>query len=109
VLLGGAGIVIAAIISFRRALTTVNPLVPERASALIVSGVYRLSRNPMYLGMALILFGWAILLANALALTLVPVFVAWIDRFQIAPEEEALALRFGADFAAYKASTRRWV
>jgi len=108
-LLGGAGIALAAIAAFRRARTTVNPLAPERASALVAAGIYRVSRNPMYLGVALILLGWALWLANLLALALVPAFVVYIDRFQIAPEEEALAQRFGADFAAYRAATRRWL
>lgn len=108
-LLAGTGMAAAAIAAFRRARTTVNPLAPARASALVDSGVYRVSRNPMYLGVALILLGWALWLANLLALALVPAFVVYIDRFQIGPEEEALAQRFGADFAAYRAATRRWL
>lgn len=108
-LLAGAGIAVAAIVAFRRAHTTVSPLAPERSSALVAGGVYRFSRNPMYLGVTLILLGWAIWLANALAIASVAAFVAWINRFQITPEEKALAQRFGADFAAYRASTRRWL
>jgi len=109
--LGAAGLVLdaAALAAFVRARTTVNPLRPEKSSALVRSGAYRLSRNPMYLGLALLLAGWAIWLANALALALLPAFVAWLDRFQIRPEERALAARFGAEYEAYRARVRRWL
>jgi protein-S-isoprenylcysteine O-methyltransferase Ste14 len=107
--LAGCAFAAAAIAAFRRARTTVNPLAPARASVLVDSGVYRVSRNPMYLGVALILLGWALWLAHLLALALVPAFVVYIDRLQIVAEEQALAQRFGAKFAAYRASTRRWL
>lgn len=106
--LGGA-IMLAAAAQFRRAKTTVDPLHPEAASTLVRSGVFRFSRNPMYLGMALILAGWAIFLGNALALLLVGGFIAWIGRFQIAPEERALRAHFGAEFDRYMADVRRWI
>lgn len=108
-LFAGAGIAMAAIAAFRRARTTVNPLAPERASALVATGIYRYSRNPMYVGVALILLGWAVWLGHPLALAAVPLFVLYIDRYQIAPEETALAQRFGAAFAAYRATARRWL
>jgi protein-S-isoprenylcysteine O-methyltransferase Ste14 len=108
-MLAGAGIALAAVLAFRRAGTTVNPLAPERTSSLVVQGVYRLSRHPMYLGMTLILLGWAVWLANVSALAVLPAFIACIDRFQIAPEEASMARLFGGDFLAYKARTRRWL
>ncbi len=104
VLVAGAGIR-----EFRRASTTVNPLAPERASALVAGGVFRFTRNPMYLGMAMCLIGFALWLGNAAALTAVPAFTLYISRFQIAPEERALAARFGAQFDAYRARVRRWL
>lgn len=98
----------AGIISFRRAKTTVNPLRPEAATALVVSGIYQLTRNPMYLGGLFILLGWAAFLANLLAVSVVPAFVLYLDQFQIVPEERALASQFGPAFAAYCANVHRW-
>ncbi len=99
----------AGVVSFRRAHTTVNPTTPEAASSLVSSGVYRITRNPMYVGLSLLLVAWAVFLSSAWAL-LGPVgFVLYISRFQIAPEERALAKLFGAEYASYKASVRRWL
>jgi len=98
-----------AIAAFRRARTTVNPSKPIEASAMITSGVYRVSRNPMYLGLLLVLFGWATALSNPLAFALLPAFVAYITRFQISPEERALFSKFGSEFVTYKESVRRWL
>jgi protein-S-isoprenylcysteine O-methyltransferase Ste14/YHS domain-containing protein len=95
--------------AFRRARTTVNPMRPELSSALVVSGVYRLTRNPMYLGFLLLLLAWAVLLSNVLALTVVPAFVLYMNRFQIAPEERALSSAFGPEYVAYKARVRPWL
>lgn len=110
-LLAVAGVVICAlgVLSFRRAGTTVNPLEPERASQLVVTGIYRFTRNPMYLGFALLLLAWAMFLASPPALFVLAAFVAWMNRFQIAPEERALGLKFGEDFAAYRRAVRRWL
>ena len=105
----GLGIIVAGGKSFRTMRTTVNPMTPDAASALVVSGVYRYTRNPMYLGMLLILLGWAAFLTSVFAVIVLPVFVAYLTRFQIIPEESALALAFGDDYAAYRAAVRRWV
>jgi protein-S-isoprenylcysteine O-methyltransferase Ste14 len=105
----GQGIAIAGIVAFRRARTTVNPLKPDAASALVSGGVYRVTRNPMYLGLLLTLVGWAAWLWNPAALLFLPVFVLYIDRFQIGPEERALLKLFGAEYAAYRGSVRKWV
>ena len=75
----------------------------------IVSGIYNFTRNPMYLGFLIALFGWGVFLSNALALVLIPGFVIYMNRFQIRPEERALASRFERDFSAHKARVRRWV
>ena len=96
-------------LSFRRARTTVNPLRPANSSALVTSGIYRHTRNPMYLGMATLLAAWATWLGTPWALFGIVAFVAWITRFQIIPEERVLANLFGADFAAYRARVRRWI
>ena len=105
----GAGIAVAGVVSFVRAHTTVNPLKPSAASSLVVTGVYHFTRNPMYLGDLVILIGWAVFLANAVSFLLLPVFVLYINRFQIGPEEKALAGLFGAGYAAYQSRVRRWL
>lgn len=96
-------------VSFRRAKTTVNPLKPETASALVSTGIYRYSRNPMYVGFAMFLTAWAIYLASPFLLIGVLGFVVYMNRFQITPEERALTALFGADFLAYQAKVRRWL
>lgn len=105
----GVAIAIAGVLQFVRARTTVNPLDPAAASALVVRGVYRWTRNPMYLGIASVLLGWAIYLSNVAALAVLPLFVIYINRFQIAPEERALEARFGEAFARYRHRVRRWL
>ncbi|MBL8296582.1 MAG: isoprenylcysteine carboxylmethyltransferase family protein [Bryobacterales bacterium] len=105
----GALTCLAGVVSFRRAKTTVNPMKPDATSSLVVSGVYRYTRNPMYLGFLLILLGWAAFLSNVLALVVLPAFVLYMNRFQIAPEERVLASLFADDYAAYRARVRRWL
>jgi len=109
--MAGAGglFALAAIVSFFKAKTTVNPHRPKATSAMVTSGVYQVSRNPMYLGVLLVLSGWAIWLSNLLAIALLAAFVAYISRFQILPEERILHAKFGSEFTAYKASVRRWL
>ena len=109
VVLAGAAVCLAGVASFRRARTTVNPLKPETASALVVAGIYRYTRNPMYLGFAIILLGWCVFLGSAMAVIGVALFVLFIGRFQIHPEERALRELFGAEFDAFCARVRRWV
>jgi protein-S-isoprenylcysteine O-methyltransferase Ste14 len=105
----GATIAISGVLSFRRARTTVNPLKPDTSSSLVRSGVYTLTRNPMYLGMLMLLLAWGIYLSNALALLFVPLFLVYMNRFQIEPEERALTARFGQEFVAYTRQVRRWL
>ena len=105
----GLGFVLAGVLSFRRAQTTVNPLKPETTSALVTSGIYQYSRNPMYLGFALFLLAWACYLASPVAL-LGPVgFILYMNRFQIRPEERALTALFGGEVQAYQERVRRWL
>jgi protein-S-isoprenylcysteine O-methyltransferase Ste14 len=100
---------IAAVLGFRRAKTTINPLKPEASSALVVRGIYRWTRNPMYLAMLLVLIGWACIVGNVAALVMLPLFMAYLNRFQIGPEERALQARFGREFEEYKRTVRRWL
>ena len=96
VVLVSAGFITGAsgVVTFRKAKTTVNPLKPH-ASSLVTWGVYAISRNPMYLGGLIMLLGWAIFLSNALAFLFLPVYVLYLNRFQIAPEERVLRSLFG--------------
>lgn len=101
--------VLAGIISFRLARTTVDPLHPERASSVVTSGIYRWTRNPMYLGFLLLLLAYAVKLSNPVVLVWLPVFVWYMTRFQIMPEEQALKRLFGDQYLHYCRHVRRWV
>ena len=105
----GACFDVAGLLAFRKAKTTANPMTPNRSAAVVSTGVYRITRNPMYLGLALILLGLALYLASPWALLGPLVFGAFITRFQIQPEERALTARFGAAYTAYCARVRRWL
>jgi protein-S-isoprenylcysteine O-methyltransferase Ste14 len=98
-----------AVLGFRRAKTTVNPLKPEASTTLVTGGIYRWTRNPMYLAMLLVLAAWACIVSNWAALAILPLFVAYLNRFQIGPEERALHARFGAEFESYRRKVRRWL
>lgn len=97
------------VVSFRRAQTTVNPIKPQAASSLVTTGIYRFSRNPMYLGILLGLAGVAAFLANAATLIFLPAFIMYMNRFQITPEERVLSAMFGPDFTAYRQRVRKWM
>lgn len=105
----GVAVVGMGVFSFRMAKTTVNPMKPDSSSALVVSGIYRLTRNPMYLGFLWILLGWGIFLSNALAFLVLPAFVFYMNHFQIEPEERALTRLFGPAFVTYRTRVRRWI
>lgn len=109
VALTGIAFALAGVIAFRRSKTTVNPLHPDQATALVTGGVFRVSRNPMYVGILLCLLAWAVYLASPLSLAGTLAFIAFMNRFQIGPEEKILAEKFGEPFARYKAATRRWL
>ena len=96
-------------VQFLRARTTINPMKIDSASALVTTGLYRFSRNPMYVGQVLLLAAWALYLTNALSMVVLPVFVAWLQRFQIVPEERALEAKFGQAFRSYRKRVRRWL
>ena len=100
---------VSGVLAFGKAKTTKNPMKPEDASSLVVTGVYKITRNPMYLGLCFLLLAWALFLWSPWALLGPLAFVAYISRFQIAPEERILATLFGAEYSAYKARVRRWL
>lgn len=109
--LGVAGLSFDAlgILAFRRARTTINPLKPQRTSAMVTGGVYRVTRNPMYLGMALLLLAWAVHLWALLPFAGLLIYVLYITQFQIKPEERVLQGIFGEAYTSYAARVRRWV
>jgi protein-S-isoprenylcysteine O-methyltransferase Ste14 len=87
----------------------VNPLKPDATTVLVTAGIYRFTRNPMYIGLTLTLLGWAAFLGNLLAFALLPLFVFYITQFQIKPEERALRSLFGSIYEDYCAKVRRWL
>jgi protein-S-isoprenylcysteine O-methyltransferase Ste14 len=107
--LGGVLLGVLGVVSFHRAHTTVDPRHPQKMTALVTSGVYRTTRNPMYLGMLLTLAGWALWLGQLLPFIFLPFFVLFLNRWQIAPEERALERTFGAEYTFYRARARRWI
>ena len=108
-LMSGGAVALAGVIRFRRFGTTVHPMHPESTTALVTTGIYGFTRNPMYGGLLLALTAWAVWLSNLSAFLLLPVFAGYIYRFQIVPEERALYARFGEEFADYCRRVRRWV
>ena len=105
----GGFFAIPAVSAFRSADTTVDPRCPEKASRLIVKGVYRYSRNPMYLGLLCLLIAWALYLSDVLGFVGLPLFVLSMNHLQIRQEEQAMEARFGDDYRAYRKSVRRWI
>lgn len=108
-ILVGALFCLSGVMAFRSAKTTVNPLKPESASSLVKSGIYRFSRNPMYVGFALFLVSWAFYLGSNLTMFGVLGFVLFITRYQILPEERAMIALFGDEFKEYSKTVRRWL
>jgi len=95
--------------SFRRAQTTVNPIHPENTTTLVSSGIYKLSRNPIYVAFLLTLLSVAVGLANIYAVSWCIIFVLYLNFFQIKPEEKALTKLFGDQFLRYQTTVRRWL
>lgn len=102
-------VAIAAFAGFWQARTTINPLRPERASVLVTHGIYRYTRNPMYLSLLLLLVAYAFHLGCWAAIAGPVVYVAYITRFQILPEERVLLSKFGAEYDSYRRRVRRWI
>lgn len=107
----GAGLIVAlsGILAFRKLKTTVDPRYPEKARKLVIIGIYKFSRNPMYLGMLLALIGFDIFLGSIPGIFIIVFFVWFINKFQIHPEEIVLRDKFGEDYINYTKQVRRWV
>lgn len=102
-------VIVTAAIQFKSSNTTLSPVSPKSTSVIVVSGIYRFSRNPMYLGMLFILSGWVLALGGLSGVIVVPLFIMTITKFQILPEERALQESFGDQFLLYKNNVRRWL
>lgn len=105
----GLSLGIMGVTQFRIAQTTPNPQALEQVSSLVTSGIYQYSRNPMYVGLVLILLGWAFYLSHLLAFVLLPIFILYMTRFQIQPEERMMAQKFGKTYQDYLNKVRRWI
>jgi len=105
----GLSLGIMGVTQFRIAQTTPNPQALEQVSSLVTSGVYQYSRNPMYVGLVLILLGWAFYFSHFLAFVLLPIFILYMTRFQIQPEERMMAQKFGKTYQDYLNKVRRWI
>ena len=102
-------IAVAAFVTMARARTTINPFSPTRASHLVTAGVFRWSRNPLYLSLLMLLVGYAIRIDSWQTWLAPLAFVAYVTRFQIIPEERYLQIKFGEAFDQYRTRTRRWI
>ena len=100
---------VSGVATFARSRTTINPTKPEKSTSLVTSGVYTITRNPMYLGLLLELTGWALYLSNVVAFLFLPPFIIYMNRFQIVPEEKMLTSLFGPEFVNYQTRVRRWL
>jgi len=108
-ILFGGFFALSGVISFKKASTTVNPTTPEASSALVTSGIYQRTRNPMYVGFVFWLFAWACFLNNLFTLAVVAGFVVYMTKYQIKPEEKALSGIFGQEYRDFMQSVKRWL
>ena len=108
---GGTGFIFAllGVSAFRRAGTTVDPRIPDQTQSLVVVGVYRVSRNPMYVGFLLALVGWCLWLGNGVSVLVIPAYIVYMNLFQIKPEERFMLAKFGAAYTQYTRTVRRWL
>ncbi len=106
---GGLIFAVYAVLACRRAGTSLDPLKPDESSTLITNSVFRVTRNPMYFGMLLVLLGWSIELGNVMATAWLFIYVLYMNQFQILPEERALEARFGDEYRDYHKRVRRWI
>ena len=108
-IISGLIIILSAIILFKKYQTTITPLNPSNATKLITDGIYKFSRNPMYLGLLLVLLGISTILNPIGGLFLIPLFILYLNFFQIIPEENAMINLFKDEFLEYKENVRRWI
>ena len=100
---------ICSLLLFFRAKTTPNPMKPSSTSHLVTSGLYRYSRNPMYLGLLVMLIGWGLYQGSLSPLSMLPLFIWLLTKQQIEPEEIILMDKFGQEYKYYQQRVRRWI
>ncbi len=105
----GFGLDLVGLLEFRKFQTTMNPLKPENASKIVQTGIYSKTRNPMYLGMVFVLIGWSIISKASFGILIIPMFIKYIETFQIKPEEEILSSQFGVEYDNYRSKVARWI
>ena len=108
-IISGLFVILSAITLFKKYQTTITPLNPANATKLITDGIYKFSRNPMYLGLLLVLLGMSIILNLIGGFFLIPLFILYLNLFQIIPEENAMVDLFKDEFLEYKENVRRWI
>ncbi len=99
---------LTALIQFFTSKTTTDPRKPQKANKLVTKGLFQFTRNPMYLGLLLFLLAWGLYLGNAFNVITAALFVMYMNKFQIIPEEKALLNIFGNEYAQYCTLVRRW-
>ena len=109
IIFAGLVIIFIAARQFKAVNTTINPIKPENASVLVNKGIFSYSRNPMYLGMLLIIIGFSIIHNLMAIIVIMPIWIIYMTYFQIIPEEEAMEILFKEDFVNYCKKTRRWI
>lgn len=105
----GIALDFSGLFEFQKHHTTINPIHPEKTSEIVQSGIYSKTRNPMYLGMVFLLMGFCIITKSSFGFLVVPIFIKYIETFQIKPEEEILSAKFGKEYDDYCQRVRRWV
>ena len=109
ILSAGILIFVNPVLQFIKSKTTVNPIQFEEVNKLVTSGIFKYSRNPMYLGMLMIVLSTSIFYLNIYSILTPLLFMLWINKFQIKREEEFLIEKFGDEYLSYKKKTRRWI
>ena len=109
ILSAGILIFVNPVLQFIKSKTTVNPIKFEEVNKLVTSGIFKYSRNPMYLGMLMIVLSTSIFYLNIYSILTPLLFILWINKFQIKREEEFLIEKFGDEYLSYKKKTRRWI
>lgn len=114
-ILGGAFVIVGiafdllGLMEFQKYKTTINPLSPDKTAAIVQTGIYARTRNPMYLGMVFVLVGWSIINKASFGILIIPLFMKYIETFQIIPEEKILLEKFGKKYQDYCEKTGRWI
>ena len=109
--LGLIGVIlgILGVVQFSINKTTVNPHKPENSSSVVKNGIYKYTRNPMYLGLLIVLIAFTLYLGNGFSFLMIPVFIWYMNTYQIKPEEEMLINLFGDEYIEYQQKVRRWI